>query len=253
MYKMMKAVVTAAALFTLASTAWGAELKIGAGAAPTENVLKPIKDAFEKSSGIKLSILANGPKNALLDLDKGVVEAAAAGLSFDDWLALMKKEGVEVKDPAAYNRAVIGKDQIKVIVNKENKIGKLTAEQLQGIFSGEIASWKEVGGDDQPILVVLGKLVPGTNSMFLKKFLGTKAFAKDVLDATTAEDVKQNVVSNPSAIAFGPLALVDDTVNVPETPELSRDITLLTKGSPSANVQKLLDFIKGEGQKYIRK
>jgi hypothetical protein len=41
-------------------------------------------------------------------------------------------------------------------------------------------------------------------------------------------------------------------VKSPETPEVARPITLLTKGAPSADVQKLLDFIKGEGQKYIK-
>lgn len=229
------------------------ELKIGAGGAPTENILKPIRDHFEKATGIKLYISSSGPKNAFIDLEKGNIDAAAAGLSYQDWQDLMKKERSEVKDPAAYIPVVVGKDRIVVIVHKDNKIKKLTAEQLKGIFAGEIASWKEVGGDDAPILVVMGKLTPGTNSMFANKFMDGKPVTKEVLDATSADDVKLNVVSNPSAVAFGPLALVDDKVNTPETPELSRDIILLTKGKPSPKVQKLIEFIKGEGQKYIKK
>lgn len=228
------------------------ELKIGAGGAPTENILKPVRSAFEKATGIKLYIISSGPKNAFSDLEKGEVEAASAGLSYQDWLGLMKKEGEEVKDPTKYTPIVVGKDKVLVIVHKDNKIKKLSAEQIKGIFSGQIASWKEVGGDDLPILVVLGKLTPGTNAMFAKRFLDGKEFTKEVLDATTAEDVRQNVASNPSAIGFGPLALVDGTVNVPETPELSREITLLTKGNPSAKVQKLIDYIKGDGRKYIK-
>lgn len=45
---------------------------------------------------------------------------------------------------------------------------------------------------------------------------------------------------------------VDDTIKVLEIPEMSSDIILVTKGKPSPNVRKLIDFIKGEGQKYIR-
>jgi phosphate transport system substrate-binding protein len=246
------AIMAATAMLTLTGMAYGEDLKIGAGGAPTENVLKPVRAAFEAATGIKLYIVSSGPKNALTDLQKGELDAAAAGLTYQDWLAMMKKEGADVKDPAAFTPVVVGKDRVQVIVHKENKIKALTAEQIQGIFSGSIGSWKELGGEDLPILVVVGKLTPGTNSMFFNKFLGGKEVTKDILDATTAEDVRLNVASNASAVGFGPSSLVDASVNAPQTPELSRDITLVTKGKPSAKVQKLIDYIKGDGRKYIK-
>jgi len=229
-----------------------AELKIGAGAAPTENVLKPVREAFEKASGIRLTIISSGPKNALVDLEKGNLDAAAAGLTFEDWIALMKKEGVEVKDPAAYQQSIIGKDRIVVLLHKDNPVSNLSKDQLKGMFTGKITSWKEVGGKDLPVIVVWGKLIPGTNSLFVKNMLDGEPLVKDMLDATTAEDVRQNVASNPEAIGIGPSAVIDNTVKSPATPEIARPITLLTKGAPSAGVQKLVDFIKGEGQKYIK-
>lgn len=228
------------------------ELKIGAGAAPTENILKPIKEHFEKATGIKLNIIASGPKIALQDLEKGAVDAAAGGLSFEDWMELMKREGAEVKDPASLNSVVIGKDRIVVLIHKDNPVNKLTKEQLEGIFTGAITNWKDVGGKDMPIIVVWGKLIPGTNSMFVRHILGGKSVLKDVLEATTAEDVKQNVAANIEAIGIGPVAIVDNTVKAPEIPEVSRPIILITKGKPSPNVEKLINFIKGEGQKYIK-
>jgi phosphate transport system substrate-binding protein len=242
----------ACALALLAtSPAQAAEIKIGAGAAPTENVLKPVKDAFEKSSGISLQIISSGPKIALQDLDKGAVDAAAAGLSFDDWMALMKKEGAEVKDPAGLHQVVIGKDSIVVLVNKANPVTQLSKEQLKGIFTGSITNWKEVGGPDLPVIVVIGKLMPGTNSMFTKNMLDEAPMTKEVLEATTAEDVRQNVAANAEAIGIGPVAVIDASVKSPKTPELARPITLVTRGAPSPGVQKLLDFIKGDGQKLI--
>lgn len=239
-------------LASFATQAPAEELKIGAGGAPTENILKPVRAGFESATGIKLYIVASGPKNAFQDLQKGEIDAAAAGLDYQQWQALMKKEGAEVQDPGAYLPVLIGKDKVRVIVNKENKVGVLSAEQLKGIFSGDISSWKEVGGEDAPILLVIGKLTPGTNSMFFKKFLAGKEVVKDVIDATTAEDVRLNVASNPTAIGFGPLSLVDASVKAIETPELARDITLLTKGKPGAKVQKLIDYIKGDGRKFIK-
>ncbi|BCB96445.1 phosphate-binding protein [Dissulfurispira thermophila] len=239
-------------LLSLSIGAFAEEIKIGAGAAPTENVLKPIKEHFEKTTGIKLQIIASGPKIALQDLEKGAVDAAAAGLTFDDWMNLMKKEGAEVKDPASLQQFTIGKDKIIVLIHKDNPVSKLSKEQLKGIFTGKITNWKDVGGKDMPIIVVWGKLIPGTNKLFVKNILDGESQTKDVLEATTAEDVRQNVASNPEAIGIGPVAVVNATVKSPETPGVSRPIILVTKGKPSANVQKLIDFIKGEGQKYIR-
>ena len=44
-----------------------------------------------------------------------------------------------------------------------------------------------------PILLVWGSLIPGTNSMFTKVALGGITVTKEVLDATTAVDVKDKV------------------------------------------------------------
>lgn len=229
------------------------ELKIGAGAAPAENILKPIKPYFEKATGIKLQILEYGPKQAMLELEKGVIDAACAGLSFEDWLDLMKKEGVPVKDPASLNFVEIGKDRIVVIIHKDNPVNELSKDQLKGIFTGKITNWKEVGGKDMPIIVVWGKLIPGTNKLFVEKILDGEPVLKEVLETTTAAEIKNIVAVTPEAIGIGPSAVVDDSVKAPKIPEISRPIILATKGKPSAKVQKLIDFIKGEGQKYIKK
>lgn len=242
----------ALAALALPALGLGADVKIGAGAAPTENVLKPIKDAFEKASGVKLNVIPSGPKIALQDLEKGAVDAASAGLTLDDWLTLMKKEGAEVKDPGTLQPVVIGKDRIVVLVHKDNPVAKLGKEQLAGIFSGKVQNWKEVGGKDMAVIVVWGKLIPGTNSLFTKQTLGDATVTKDVLEVNTAADVKQAVATNAEAIGIGPVAAADETVKVVEAPEIARPITLLTRGKPAPEVQKLIDFIAGEGKKLVK-
>ncbi len=228
------------------------EIKIGGGAAPVENILKPIKEPFEKATGIKLNIVENGPKVALMDLEKGNADAAAAGLAFEDWMSLMEKEGYKIKDMASLNPVVIGKDDIKVIINKDNPVTMLSKEQLKGIFTGKITNWKDAGGKDLPIVIIWGKLVPGTNELFKKHIMDSESVTKSALEVATAADIKQKVSTTPGAIGIGPAAAVDASINSPKTPEISRPIVLLTKGKPSDSVQKLLEFIKAEGQKYIK-
>lgn len=241
---MLKIMTLCAVLVSLLATEVMADVvKIGAGAAPTENILKPAEAAFEKTSGLDLSIISSGPKQAFIDLERGTVDAAAAGLSFEDWMVLLKKEGVSVADPKAYQAVIIGKDKVIVIVHKDNPVAKLSREQLTGIFSGKITNWKDVGGKDAPILVVWGGLTQGTNSMFVKHIMGGTKPTDEVIAATTAEDIRHNVASNPEAIGIGPQAIANSTVRSPETPEVARPITLITKGEPTAKVRKLLEFL----------
>ena len=250
--KLLTTICVLALTVALGGIAAAEELRIGAGAAPTENILKPIKTAFEKASGVTLNTISNGPKQAFIELERGTVDAAAAGLPIEDWWNLLKNEGVPVADQTAYRHQVIGKDRVVVLTHKDNKITALSNEQLVGIFSGKIQNWKDVGGKDMPILIVWGSLIPGTNAMFTKVALGGTTVTKDALQATTAEDVKENIKSNPEAVGIGPAAIIDGTVHSPQTAEVARAITLMTKGAPSAKVQKFLDYLKGDGAKLVK-
>jgi phosphate transport system substrate-binding protein len=238
---------------TLSSYALADEIKIGAGAAPTENVFNKIKEPFEKGSGIKLTIISNGPEAALKDLDKGLLDAATGGVTFQDWMEMMEKGGYKIPDKNVYKYRVIGKDVVKVIVNKDNPVKKLSKEQLKEIFTGKTVNWKGVGGKDMPITVVWGSKIPGTNAVFMKQMMGGEPYTNKVRESTTAPEIKKLVASTPGAIGLAPFSLVDGTIAAPEMPEVGRPITLITKGAPAANVLKLLDFIRGEGQKYISK
>ena len=238
-------------IFAMSTGVFAGEVKVGAGQAPTQNILVPIKKHFEKATGINLVIVTGSPKTALVILEKGFVEAALGGLSFEDWMQYMKQEKIEIKDPSSLQHMVVGKDKIMVLINKDNPVSKLTKEQLKGIFTGKISNWKEVGGKDMTIDVVWTNLFGG-NYLFYNKILEGAFLRSDMSEVENSPMAKAHVISNVGAIAIGPQGMLDDTVKSPETPEITRPITLITKGKPSPDLQKLIDFIKGEGQKYIK-
>lgn len=45
----------------------------------------------------------------------------------------------------------IGKDALVFLVNKDNPVENLTAQQVREIFSGEYTNWNQLGGSDEPI------------------------------------------------------------------------------------------------------
>jgi phosphate transport system substrate-binding protein len=233
--------------------AWSAEVKVGAGAAPTENVFKKIQEPLEKETDLKLVLIANGPYEALVDLDQGKVDAASGGLTFGDWLAMMEKKGYQIPDKNAYKYRVIGKDVIQVIAHKGVTVKELSKDQLKGIFSGKISNWKEVGGPDQAIVIVWGAKIPGTQTVFQKQAMDGEAYGKQIQEAGDAVEVKEKVKTTPGAVGLAPVNLVDDTVAAPKIPEVGRPITLITKGEPNPQVVKMLEYIRGPGKKYLGK
>lgn len=247
------ALLIAACLLGPASTSWSEEIRIGAGAAPTENIFNRIAFPLQKSLGIKLNIIDNGPVQALKDLDRGEVQCAAGGVAFPDWMEMMKKNGYNIPDPTIYKSFVIGEDKVKVLINKDIPVKTLSKEQLAAIFTGKTKNWSQVGGPDKPILVVLGSKIPGTLSVFQKQILGSAEYTKEAMMGTTADDVKSRVIRNSGAIGLGTLSLVDYQVNVPNMPDVGRPITLITKGAPSESVKRLIDYINSDGQQYIVK
>jgi phosphate transport system substrate-binding protein len=249
----VKAGLVAAAFWVLSTAApcLAEEVKIGAGAAPTENVFKKIMGPMEKAIGLKVVLVSNGPSEALKDLDKGAVDAASGGVTFPDWMAMMDKEGYQIADKSVYKHRVIGKDLVKVLTNKDVTVKQLSKDQLKGIFTGAVKNWKEVGGPDKPVAVLLGTKIPGTQSVFQKQVMDGADYLKDAKEGTTAEDLKAKVAATPGAVCLGPVSIVDGSVNAPEIPEIGRPITLITKGEPSPGIVKMLDYIRGEGKKLI--
>jgi phosphate transport system substrate-binding protein len=234
-------------------TALAEEVKVGAGAAATENIFNKIKDPMEKANGVKLTVISSGPVQAVKDLDAGTVEAAVGGMTFPDWMAMMEKEGYAIPDKSIYKNRVIGKDIVKVLTNKDVTVTALSKEQLTAIFTGKAKNWSEVGGPSKPIVVIVGTKIPGTNTVFQKQAMNGEAYSKDAVEGTTIDDLKAKVAATSGAVSLGATAQVDATINAPAIPEIGRPITLITKGAPSAGLQKMLDFIAGPGQQLIAK
>ena len=160
---------------------------------------------------------------------------------------------------------VVAIDGIAVCVDPANKVADLTKEQLTNIYNGTITNWKEVGGADEPIIVIGREAGSGTRGAF-EELVDLKDACKyaNELDSTGAVIAK--VASTPGAIGYASLDALDDSVKalslegVEATAEnikagnyfLSRPFVMATKGEISEQndlVQAWFDFVLGdEGQ-----
>ncbi|TAN44306.1 MAG: phosphate ABC transporter substrate-binding protein [Nitrospirae bacterium] len=250
---MRRLLCVATVVFMLVSlNAFAEEIRIGGGGAAMNTAFRPVQPHFEKASGINLSLFQSTPKHGFIELANGKVDAAVAAVSIESMIGGAEKDGVKV-NAADFKKTEVAQNRTAILLHKSNMVPKLSKDQLKGIFTGKINNWKEVGGKDGAIIVVWGKATPGQNAQFVKEILDGEKVIKEVFDVTDYASIKESVSTTPEAIGIDPIGLADQSVRVPETPALLSPIIIVTKGEPSANVKKLIDFMKGAGAQYIKK
>ena len=178
----------------------------------------------------------------------------------------MSSKDVDQKDGPNLVKHELGQDGIVMAVNPSNSVSDLTTEQLQGIFSGEITNWNEVGGSDGEINVITREDGSGTLDAFESIVMGDKEIKSDAVVQSSTEAVKQSVAQDPNAIGFVSYAHMSDdvkslTVNgvapsdatiADGTYELQRPFLFLTNGEPTGDVKEFIDWVLGEeGSKVL--
>ena len=190
-------------------------------------------------------------------------------------LGALSREVKEEEKESVAKEFVIAKDGVAVIVNPATKIDNLALDQIRKIYTGEIKNWKEVGGDDAPIVVVSREEGSGTRGAFteITKVMTKDAAGKEV-DNTTKDAlvqgstgaVMQTVATTPNTIGYVSLGSLSDTVkalkveNVEPSTEtvlsgeykISRPFLYVTSGDLSEAAQMYVDFVMSpEGQKIV--
>jgi len=222
---------------------------------------------------IRISVTGGGSGTGIASLINGTVDIANASRQIkSEEIDQAKSNGV---DPVEH---VIARDAIAVIVNPENPVNELTLQQISDIYSGKVTNWKEVGGDDKPIVKLSRETNSGTHVYFLETVLRLSKkddktlFSMDTLLLPSSEGIIAEVRQNPNAIGYDGLGYVADdlkmiaiaeedggayvlpsipTVN-DKTYPIARDLYMYTNGQPEGLLKEYLDWIfSAEAQKIV--
>ncbi|MEG1932450.1 MAG: substrate-binding domain-containing protein, partial [Pygmaiobacter sp.] len=102
-------------------------------------------------------------------------------------------------------------DGIAVVVNNKNTISDLTLDQINGLASGKITNWKDVGGADAPVVMIGREAGSGTRDGF-ETIVGVKDSCKYAQELTATGAVIAAVAANENAIGYASLSAVEDTI-----------------------------------------
>ena len=216
------------------------------GSTSMEKVIGFLSEAYMEEHGdIKVTYNPTGSSSGM----QAVAESRCdIGLASRD----LKKE-----ETADLQGTVVAIDGIGIIVNPENPVADLTIEQIGMIYSGKIDNWKEVGGNDAPIVCIGREAASGTRDGF-EEVTDTKDKCKYSQELTSTGDVVQTISGNPNAIGYASVASANDMVKMvsvegvsPTTEtiqngkyKIQRNFVLVTKKATplSQAAQEFFDF-----------
>ena len=170
----------------------------------------------------------------------------------------MSSRSLTSDESSKLNPFVVADDGIALIVNPNNPVKNLTKEQAKQIFLGEIKNWKDVGGNNAPILVQTRETGSGTLATLEEMLLSKAKVVSTATPYTSSALLKQAVAKNENAIGFDSVGYIDSTVKAltlngiicsPHNIKngaypMSRQLYVFTKGRPTGVSAKLIDYLR---------
>jgi phosphate transport system substrate-binding protein len=147
-------------------------------------------------SGVGISSLMEGNTD---------IAQSSRKIKFDEKQKLQEK-GKSVTE------VIIAYDALAIVVHPGNKVKNLTREQLDGIFSGKITNWKDVGGDEGAIIPYARETSSGTYEFFKESVLKNKNYKNGIMSMPATGAIIQSVSQTKGAIGYVGLAYLSNSV-----------------------------------------
>ncbi len=224
---------------------------------------------------VSIAVTGGGSGTGIAALINGTVDIANASRAMkDEEIAQAQANGF---DPVEIQVAI---DALAVIVHPDNPVDGLTIQQLSDIYTGRIVNWKEVGGDDRPIVLLSRETNSGTHVYFLEEVVrrgeddNEDIFAPQTLLMPSSVGITSELRRNPNAIGYDGLGYVtehekvlaiakdENSPYILPTVEtgadgsypLARFLFMYTAGEPEGSIAEYIDWIRGpEGQAIVAK
>jgi len=224
-----------------------------------------------EASARAIEIHAHGSATAFEDMSKGVCEIGMASRKIKPDEASSLAGLGDMTSRASEN--VLGLDGIAVIVSQGNALQSLTKDQIAGVFSGEIADWRQLGGRSGRINVYARDDKSGTYDTFKALVLGSKPLIANAKRIEDSRELSDSVSKDPDGIGFvglpyirdaRPLAVSDSGTRAllpnhftvaTEDYVLSRRLFLYIASNPANDLaRKFVDFgLSRRGQEIVEK
>lgn len=184
----------------------------GSITAAGSTALQPLVDAASKQyakdcAGATISVQGGGSGTGLTQVLQGAIQIGDSDITAEE--KLKPDEASQLVD-----HVVVRQGWVMVLNKGITGVTNLTTAQAKDIWTGKVKNWKEVGGNDQEIVLVLRPASSGTRATFKKIVLGG---ADEAAGTALTEDsngaVAQAVKQTPGATSVIGLAYYQSNQN----------------------------------------
>jgi phosphate transport system substrate-binding protein len=180
----------------------GAGIKISDGTSEDEAEIKVSAGNGKTLANVDLQAHGSGTATPGFVSGKALIGMASRALNADELKQLNQQGFGDMRSPG--NEHVVGLDGIVVIVSPGNPVAKLSLQQLQGIFSGAISDWPQVGGKPGKINVYARDSKSGTFDTF--RTLVLEPVKQQLTDGAkrleSSNELSDLVANDPRGIGF---------------------------------------------------
>ena len=171
------------------------------GSTAMEKVIGALGEAFENhNDGVTFTYNPTGSGSGIQAVQEGRCD-----------IGLSSRNLKEEEAAAGLEATILAYDGIAVIVSPENPVVDLDVETIAKLYTGEITNWKDVGGNDAPVVLIGREAGSGTRDGF-ESITDTKEQCQYRQELTSTGDVITAVAQNPDAIGYASLASLKDSV-----------------------------------------
>jgi phosphate transport system substrate-binding protein len=205
----MKKLITFALMAAFAAGTFAQKTSVKIKGSDTVNPLsqKEAEKFMKSNPNASITVVGGGSGVGIAALMEGTTDIAQSSRS------IKMSEKLKLQEAGnAYKEVKIAFDALAVVVNPGNKVSQLTREQLEGIFTGKIKNWKEVGGEDLSIVAYSRESSSGTFEFFKEHVLKNKSYASSCLMMPATGAIIQSVSQTKGAIGYVGLAYIDKDV-----------------------------------------
>ena len=257
-------IVAAVAAFCLtANLAWAGAITIK-GSTTVLPIAQKVAEVYMKENpDVRISISAGGSGEGIKALIDGTTDIADSSRFVKDEEVKMAVEKGRYPVPFA-----VAYDCIIPIVHPSNTVENLTLDQLRAIYKGEVTNWKDVGGQDGPVVVISRDTSSGTYEVWETKVMKKEKVYPGALLQASNGAVVQAVSKNKNAIGYIGLGYLDENVKATTvggikgseettlngTYPLSRPLYMFTSGWPTDDTLNFINYVlhPQKGQKYVK-
>ncbi len=156
-----------------------------------------IEDFAAFRPGVTVELESKGSGSGIAGLLEGACDIAASSRAMsEDEMRLARSRRVVLRNHT------IGYYGVAVVVHPDNPVKNLTDAQVRDLFTGAITNWRDVGGEEAPVHVLIRDPVSGAYLGFQELAMERKPYVQSARMFTSYHTMSQTVMEDRHAVGY---------------------------------------------------